>query len=90
MAVAHGGANMALLGGVLGLAEGSLPKLEQDLGCINVVDFDDRGKTLVRLLNFSAEDPLKAGSREPSFERLRRALEARSEQWGTGGRGPTP
>ena len=64
---------------VLGLSEGEIPRLEQDLGCINVIDFDDTGRALVRLANLSAHDPLKADLREPSFERLRRVLEARGE-----------
>jgi broad specificity phosphatase PhoE len=79
LAVAHGGANMAFFAGVLGLSEGEIPRIEQDLGCINVIDFDDDGRGLVRLANFSAHDPLKATLREPSFERLRRVLEARGQ-----------
>jgi len=78
LAVAHGGANMAFFAGVLGLADGEIPHLEQDLGCINAIDFDDAGRALVRLVNFSAHDPLKGALREPSFERLRRVLETRA------------
>jgi probable phosphoglycerate mutase len=77
LAVAHGGANMALLAGVLGLAEGEIPRIEQDLGCINAIDFDGGGRRMVRLVNFSAHDPLKAGQREPSSVQLRRAFEER-------------
>ena len=77
LAVAHGGANMALLAGVLGLSEGEIPRLEQDLGCINLIDFDDQGRALVRLVNFSAHDALKESQREPSAARLRRVLEDR-------------
>lgn len=80
LAVAHGGANMALLAGVLGLREGEIPRLEQDLGCINAIDFDDTGHALVRLVNLSAHDPLKATQREPSFARLKRVLEARGRE----------
>jgi hypothetical protein len=68
---------MALLAGLLGLGEGEIPRLEQDLGCINAIDFDASGRPLVRLVNYSAHDPLKAALREPSAERLRRILEAR-------------
>ncbi len=82
LAVAHGGVNMALFAGVLDLGEGEIPRLEQDLGCINVIDFDAAGRGLVRLVNFSAHDPLKAAAREPSFARLRRVLEARAEAAG--------
>jgi broad specificity phosphatase PhoE len=77
LAVAHGGANMALLAGVLGLAEGEIPRIEQDLGCINAIDFDEAGRPTVRLVNFSAHDPLKAIQREPSSVQLRRAFEER-------------
>ena len=77
LAVAHGGANMALLAGVLGLAEGEIPRIEQDLGCINAIDFDSAGRPTVRLVNFSAHDPLKAFQREPSSVQLRRAFEER-------------
>jgi len=82
LAVAHGGTNMALFAGVLGLAEGEIPRLEQDLGCINAIDFDGEGKALVRLVNFSAHDPLKDAQREPSFTRLKRVLEARGRDLG--------
>lgn len=77
LAVAHGGVNMAVLAGLLGLGEGEIPRLEQDLGGINAIDFDASGRPLVRLVNYSAHDPLKAALREPSAERLRRTLEAR-------------
>ncbi len=80
LAVAHGGANMALLAGLLGLEQGGLPPLEQDLACINVIDFDDDGRPLVRLVNLSVHDPLKGDHREPSFVRLRRVLTERGEQ----------
>jgi len=75
LAVAHGGANMALLAGVLGLDAGEIPRLEQDLACINAIDFfDDGPRGLIRLVNFSAHDPLKAAILEPSSARLRRVL----------------
>jgi probable phosphoglycerate mutase len=85
LAVAHGGVNMALFAGVLGLGEGEIPRLEQDLGCVNAIDFDERGRGVVRLVNFSPHDPLKGGLREPSSERLRRLLAARAGI-ATGGR----
>src|SRR5207244_13152892 len=79
LAVAHGGANMALFACVLGLSEGEIPRLEQDLGCVNVIDFDDAGRGLVRLVHLSAHDPLKAGLWDASVERLLRVLEARGQ-----------
>jgi broad specificity phosphatase PhoE len=83
LAVAHGGTNMAVLAGVLGMGQGEIPRLEQDLGCINAIDFDDRGRALVRLVNLSAHDLLKAGQREPGFAHLRRTAEQRART-GTG------
>lgn len=80
LAVAHGGANMALLAGVLGIDAGEIPRLEQDLACINAIDFfDDGPRGLVRLVNFSAHDPLKATILEPSSARLRRVLDEYGE-----------
>jgi broad specificity phosphatase PhoE len=81
LAVAHGGANMALLAGVLGLDQDEIPRIEQDLACVNAIDFFDDGRRgIVRLLNFSAHDPLKATLLEPSSERLKRVLHAYGEQ----------
>ena len=69
---------MALLAGVLGLGEGEIPRLGQDLGCVNAIDFDDGGRALVRLVNLSADDVLKAGRRESGFGHLRRTAEKRA------------
>jgi broad specificity phosphatase PhoE len=80
LAVAHGGVNMALLASVLGMGEGEIPRVEQDLACINVIDFDDAGRGLTRLVNFAAHDPVKEGQRERSFARLERVLEARGRE----------
>ncbi len=80
LAVAHGGANLACLAAVLGLSEGEIPNVEQDLGCINVIDFEAGDRAVVRLINLSAHDALKATLREPSFQRLKRVLDERGEQ----------
>jgi len=80
LVVAHGGVNLALLAGVLGMSEGEIPRIEQDLCCINVVDFASGGRALTRLVNFSAHDPLKAALREPSAARLRRVLDERRRE----------
>ena len=85
LAVAHGGANMALIAGVLGLAEGEIPRIEQDLGCINAIDFDSAGRPTVRLVNYSAHDPLKAIQPEPSSVQLRRAFQERGWSAAPGG-----
>jgi broad specificity phosphatase PhoE len=86
LAVAHGGANMAFFAGVLGMSEGEIPRLEQDLGCINIIDFAGNGRGLTRLINFSVHDPLKDGLREPSFARLEDVIAARGREL-QGGRG---
>jgi alpha-ribazole phosphatase len=86
LAVAHGGTNMAFFAGILGMSAGEIPRLEQDLGCINIIDFAENGRGLTRLINFSANDPLQDGLREPSFARLERVIEARGREI-EGGRG---
>lgn len=73
--VAHGGVNNAIIGRVLGVEEPRLANVEQDFGCVNVIDLvGDR--PILRLLNFTAYDPLKAALEVPSMEILRRLLEA--------------
>jgi hypothetical protein len=57
-----------------------IPRLEPDLGCINIVDFDDASRGLTRLVNFSPDDPLKDARREPSVTRLASVLEARRRE----------
>jgi broad specificity phosphatase PhoE len=73
--VAHGGVNNAVLGRVLGHDGPTLANVEQDFGCLNILDvLGDR--PLVRLLNFTAYDPLKCELETPSIDVLRRLLEA--------------
>ena len=61
VAVAHGGINNALLSVVLGKDELSgLLNVEQDFGCVNVLDHDGE-RFVLRLLNFTSYDPLKSG-----------------------------
>jgi probable phosphoglycerate mutase len=68
--VAHGVLNRVLLGTVLGLPLTSLGALEQDAGCLNVIDFDDAGRGVVRLVNHTPLSPLKAGVMSTTMERL--------------------
>jgi broad specificity phosphatase PhoE len=68
--VAHGGINNALLSVVLGKDESSgLLNVEQDFGCVNVIDHDGERFSL-RLLNFTSYDPLKSGLTLPSVQIL--------------------
>lgn len=72
--VAHGGVNNALIGRILGTGEPGLANVEQDFGGLNIIDLvDDR--PVVRLLNFTAYDPLKAGLEASSMDVLRAILE---------------
>jgi broad specificity phosphatase PhoE len=70
IAVAHGGINNALLSVVLGKGEAAgLANVEQDFGCVNVIDHDGT-RFILRLLNFTSYDPLKSGLRLPSVRIL--------------------
>ena len=49
--------------------------VEQDFGCVNIIDLvDDR--PVLRLLNFTAYDPLKTAMEAPSMDILKALLEA--------------
>lgn len=70
VAVAHGGINNALLSVVLGKDEASgLLNVEQDFGCVNVIDHDG-DRFVLRLLNFTSYDPLKTGLKLPAVRIL--------------------
>jgi len=70
VAVAHGGINNALLSVVLGKDESSgLLNVEQDFGCVNVLDHDGE-RFILRLLNFTSYDPLKADLKLPAVQIL--------------------
>jgi probable phosphoglycerate mutase len=68
--VAHGVVNRVILGRVLGAGLAGLGALEQDAGCVNVLDVDDAGRVLVRLVNHTPYNPLKAGMELSTLERL--------------------
>ncbi|MEW6272328.1 MAG: histidine phosphatase family protein [Thermodesulfobacteriota bacterium] len=70
VAVAHGGINNALLSVVLDKGESAgLANVEQDFGCVNVIDHDG-DRFVLRMLNFTSYDPLKSGLRLPSVRIL--------------------
>ena len=77
--VAHGGTNRILLLHALGAGLPSLSRLEQDAGCINILDVSPDGGLLVRLVNFTPYAPLKEGLRATTMEKIylehRRAFE---------------
>jgi probable phosphoglycerate mutase len=80
--VAHGGVNRALVAHALQLDLRFFGSVEQDPGCINILDVDAGGRALVRLLNFSPADPAKHDHRfttmEDLYESLLRGLRMRS------------
>jgi alpha-ribazole phosphatase len=51
LVVAHSGVNRVILCRVLGLDPEHLFALDQDYGCLNVIDFFDDGRSLVKLIN---------------------------------------
>lgn len=61
LVVAHGGVNRAILTHALGTGVAGFGRLEQDPACLNVIDVDDRGNFLVRLVNFTPYNPAKLG-----------------------------
>jgi broad specificity phosphatase PhoE len=59
--VAHGAVNRVILADTIGLDLHGLGHLEQDAGCINLLDFDEQGYGIVRLVNYTPYNPLKQG-----------------------------
>lgn len=49
--VAHGGVNRVILSDAMGLPLDNFFRVEQDYGCVNVIDFFDDGVKVVKLLN---------------------------------------
>jgi phosphoserine phosphatase len=68
--VAHGVVNRVLLGYCLGMPLSTLGRIEQDAGCVNLIEIDDGGAPLVRLVNLTPNDPAKATLRLTTFEGL--------------------
>lgn len=67
LVVAHGGMNNALLAYATGVTSGRLFNIEQDFGCINIIDFI-HGKPFLRLANFTLYDQLKVKLRSHSLD----------------------
>jgi probable phosphoglycerate mutase len=70
LVVAHGGVNRIILGQALELDLKAIGTLEQDPGCINILDVDGEGNWIVRLMNFTAWNPAKKGLQLTTMERL--------------------
>jgi probable phosphoglycerate mutase len=70
--VSHGIVNRVLLAWLLGAPLGAVGKLEQDACCINLIEVDEAGLPLVRLVNFTPANPLKLGMNLSTLEGLAR------------------
>jgi len=70
LVVAHGGVNRALLAHAFGAGLRSIGALEQDAGCLNIIDVDATGRLLVRLVNHTPYNPSKLGLELTTMERL--------------------
>src|SRR5215217_1444071 len=67
--VAHGAVNRVILADVLDLDLHGIGHIEQDAGCINLLDFDEPGYGIVRLVNYTPYNPLKLGLALTTMER---------------------
>ncbi len=70
LVVAHGGTNRAILSWALGSDLKGFGHMEQDPACLNIVDIDQHGTPLVRLLNFTPYNVVKHGWKYTTMERL--------------------
>jgi alpha-ribazole phosphatase len=76
LVVAHGGINNALLAYATGVSDGRIFNVEQDFGCINIIDFV-HGRPLLRLANFTLYDQLKINLRIHSLDIILNLLRER-------------
>jgi probable phosphoglycerate mutase len=67
--VAHGAVNRVILADAIGLDLHGLGHIEQDACCINLLDFDEQGYGIVRLVNYTPYNPLKHGLALTTMER---------------------
>ncbi|HEV3119841.1 MAG TPA: histidine phosphatase family protein [Gemmataceae bacterium] len=68
--VAHGGVNRIILTHALGVGLQGFGTFEQDPGCLNILDVDDAGRMLIRLVNYTPDNPVKKGMELTTMERL--------------------
>jgi probable phosphoglycerate mutase len=68
--VAHGGVNRVLLGQALGSGWSCFAALEQDPGCINILDVDPEGRHVLRLVNYTPYSAVKVGMAMTTMEKL--------------------
>jgi broad specificity phosphatase PhoE len=74
LVAAHGVVNRTILAQALGAGPEIYRRLEQDMGCLNVLDIDGQGPdarvAYVRLVNFTPYNATKAGMHETTLEVL--------------------
>lgn len=74
--VAHGGVNNVIIAHAMGVSGGRVFYVEQDFGCVNIIDYV-HSQPLLRLLNFTLYDPLKACLHLQSFDIVLNLLKER-------------
>jgi len=74
----HGVVNRTILAQALGTGAEIYRRIEQDPGCLNVLDIDGEGQearvAYVRLMNFTPYNPTKTGMHQTTMETLWRQL----------------
>jgi probable phosphoglycerate mutase len=70
LVVAHGGVNRTVMAHALGVELNGFGALEQDPACINILDVDDQGTLLIRLVNHTPYNDAKTGMDLTTMERL--------------------
>ena len=68
--VAGGSLALERLAELLGAGLGAFSTLEQDPACVNVIDVDECGGAIVRLVNFTPWSAVKCGLHLTTMERL--------------------
>jgi broad specificity phosphatase PhoE len=82
LVVAHGAVNRVILAWALGAPLASMPRMEQDSCCLNVIDLDHHSdhsalsRVCVRALNVTAGDPIKGEHWLTTLERQGQDLDA--------------
>jgi probable phosphoglycerate mutase len=87
LVVAHGGVNRVILLHALGAGVARLGSIEQEAGCINVIDLEATGELLVRLVNYTPYSPLKENIWATTMEKI---FLDHSDAAGTATRGDVP
>lgn len=68
--VAHGATNRVILCDLIGLGLAGLGHFEQDPACVNIIDFGEQNYPIVRLINHTVYNGIKAGDTLTTMERF--------------------